>query len=108
MAKAETKVSETKPESRKPGKGDDVLLVLASGEKAPATIDSVRKDGTVDLSAVIGKSEVTITSSPRDDEGKKPDSWSFAPTAAEIKAAEQAAEAAAVAAALTKGEAAKS
>jgi len=57
--------------------GADVHLVLASGKHAPAEVTGVRKGAgdLVDLEAEVGGEMVTITSSPLDESGKKPDSW---------------------------------
>lgn len=56
-------------------KGSKVNLVLANGKAVPAEVTAVRKGGLVDLQAEVNGETVTITSSPLDETGKKPDSW---------------------------------
>jgi hypothetical protein len=65
--------------------GDDVRVVLANGQLAPAKVVKYNKDGTADLEFTHLGQEVTITSSPFDETGGKPDSW--CPAAADAKPA---------------------
>jgi hypothetical protein len=78
-AKKETK----NPQSIKAG--DEVRLVLAGGKHAAATVKKVGKGNLVDLEAEHNGETVTITSSPHDPDGRKPDSWHAVPAEAATK-----------------------
>jgi hypothetical protein len=56
---------------------NNAFVVLASGERSPISNITQNSDGTADIEFVFNGSMMTITSSPRDDEGKKPDSHHF-------------------------------
>lgn len=53
---------------------DRVWVVLADGSSVPGRAMFANEDGTIDLIADY-QGGLVITSSPRDDTGKKPDSW---------------------------------
>jgi hypothetical protein len=69
--------------------GTKVHLVLASGKHAPAVVTGVKSAGLIDLEAEVGGQTVVITSSPLDEQGKRPDSWHYPEEEAEARAAEQ-------------------
>jgi len=60
-------------------KGDVVNVVTAQGEHVPATVTKIGKNGCVDVVLTHKGEDVIITSCPRDDQGKKPDSWHALP-----------------------------
>jgi hypothetical protein len=72
-------------------KSDNAFVVTARGERVPAKITKSNEDGTVDVEFVYQGGTVDvefvyqggtvlITKSPRDDDGKKPDSHHFGET----------------------------
>lgn len=56
-------------------KGDTVHVITGRGESVPATVTEVHKDDKVDLELDYNGEHIVITSSPRDDDGKRHDSW---------------------------------
>ncbi len=80
--KPEVKPEQTAPVAQakprvKPG--DKIHLVHAKGHHLEGECTKVSKDGNkIDLTAQNGAEEITITSSPHDPTGTKPDSWHVA------------------------------
>jgi hypothetical protein len=60
--------------------GTHALVVSANGDSLEAQITRVRGDGMVDVLLMHNGKEIEIHSCPRDDTGKKPDSWRPAPS----------------------------
>ncbi len=77
MAEA-AKAGPPAPVAPKVSKGTKVNVVTAKGEHVAAEVTNVRKENLVDLVFDFNGEEVTITSSPLDPSGTKPDSWHFA------------------------------
>lgn len=65
---------EAEPKPQKVKEGDKLWFVLADGSSVPAKATKVRSDQLVDLVAEY-QGELVVTRSPRDDTGKKHDSW---------------------------------
>lgn len=55
--------------------GDKVNFVLADGTLAPAAVKAIRPGDLLDVDLKHAGQMVTITCSPLDESGKRPDSW---------------------------------
>ena len=58
--------------------GTNVLVVTAKGEHVPAKVTKAHEDDLVDLEFTYEEKPVVITRSPRDNNGKRHDSWHVA------------------------------
>lgn len=64
-------------------KGTLIHLVLANGEHQMAVVTKLHRDDRVDLETELASGEpLVITGSPRDDSGKRADSWHLPETPA--------------------------